>query len=139
MNNISIIGRLTRDPETKTSTNGAVVTTFTVAVDRNFTASNGKKETDFIPVVTWRGLAETCGKYLAKGKQVGVDGRLQIRTYETSDGNKRTVAEIVANNVEFLSPKSESRGNDISPSFAPSTPATDDNLLEIAPFEGIPF
>ena len=106
LNRSVCIGRLTRDPELRSTTNGTAVATFTVAVDRDFKGQNGEKETDFIPVVVWRGLAETCGRYLSKGKMVAVDGRLQIRTYE-KDGQKRTVAEIVADNVQFLSPKSE--------------------------------
>lgn len=104
LNHIVIIGRLTRDPEIKSTSNGTAVGTFTVAADRDFKGQNGEKETDFIPVVVWRGLAETCGRYLAKGKMVAVNGRLQIRTYEANDGSKRRTAEIVAENVYFLSP-----------------------------------
>ena len=105
LNRIVVIGRLTRDPELRSTGSGVAVATFTVAVDRRFPNSRGEKETDFIPVVVWRGLAETCGRYLSKGKLVGVEGRLQIRSYEGNDGAKRTVAEIVADNVQFLSPK----------------------------------
>lgn len=100
------VGRLTRDPELKHTPNGVAVASFNIAVDRQFKSANGEKETDFIPVITWRGLAETCDRCLSKGKMVAVEGRLQIRTYE-KDGQKRTVAEIVADNVQFLSPKSE--------------------------------
>ena len=80
LNRIVTIGRLTRDPEKRTTPNGVAVTTFTIACDRDFKNAGGEKETDFIPVVTWRGLAESCGKYLAKGKMAAVEGRLQIRT-----------------------------------------------------------
>lgn len=110
LNRIVVIGRLTRDPELRTTSNGTPVATFTVAVDRGFTNAKGEKETDFIPVVVWRGLAETCGRYLTKGKLVAVEGRLQIRTYEANDGSNRTVAEIVADNVQFLSPKDNDGG-----------------------------
>ena len=79
LNRITVIGRLTRDPELRTTSNGVAVATFTVAVDRQYKTQNGEKETDFIPVVVWRGLAETCSKYLSKGNMVAVDGRLQIR------------------------------------------------------------
>jgi len=105
-----VIGRLTKDPELRSTSNGAAVGTFCVACERNFAGSNGQKETDFIPVVVWRGLAETCGRYLSKGKLVAVEGRLQIRTYEANDGGKRTIAEIVADNVQFLSPKDGASG-----------------------------
>ena len=108
LNRIVVIGRLTRDPELRSTSNGVAVATFTVAVDRNFSNNRGEKETDFIPVVVWRGLAETCGRYLSKGRLVAVEGRLQIRTYEANDGGKRTIAEIVAENVQFLSPKDSS-------------------------------
>lgn len=102
LNRIVLIGRLTKAPELKHTANGTAVTTFTLAVDR-FT----KDETDFIPIVVWRSQAESCAKYLDKGKRCAVDGRLQIRTYEANDGKKRTVAEVVADNVRFLSPKGD--------------------------------
>lgn len=108
MNHIVVIGRATKNAELRTTQNGTPVATFSVAVDRSFN-KNGEKETDFIPVVVWRGLAETCGKYLTKGKLIAVEGRLQIRTYEASDGYKKTVAEIVASDVQFLS-KNENGG-----------------------------
>lgn len=126
------IGRLTRDPELKHTPNGVAVASFNIAVDRQFKSANGEKETDFIPVITWRGLAETCGRYLSKGKMVAVEGRLQIRTYE-KDGQKRTVAEIVADNVQFLSPKSEN-GSTGAPASIPA------ELEEIPPLDDdIPF
>lgn len=131
LNHIVIIGRTTRDTELRTTSNGAAVATFTVAVDRDYKSQNGEKETDFIPVVVWRGLAETCGRYLSKGKLVAVVGRLQIRTYEANDGSKRTVAEIVADNVRFLSSKSES-GNAAVPATMPEQleemPSFDDDI-----------
>ena len=144
LNSIVVIGRLTRDPELKSTSNGTAVATFTVAVDRDFKTQNGEKETDFIPVVVWRGLAENCGRYLSKGKLVAVDGRLQIRTYEANDGSKRTTAEIVANNVQFLSPKENSTGNGISGSFGAYSNATnavaDPLMEEIEPLDNdIPF
>ena len=102
MNTVVLIGRLVRDPEFKYTQNGNVVTTFTLAVDRPFKNQNGEKETDFIPIVTWNKLAENCDKHLGKGRLVAVEGRLQIRNYETQDGQKRKVAEVVANSVQFL-------------------------------------
>lgn len=102
LNRIVLIGRLTKDPELRATSNGTAVATFTLAVSRM-----SKDETDFIPIVVWRAQAESCAKYLTKGKLAAVDGRLQIRTYEDSKGNKRTVAEVVAENVRFLSPKGD--------------------------------
>lgn len=101
LNRIILIGRLTRDPELRYTPNGVAVTTFTLAVDRPFTNSQGEKETDFINVVTWRDLAENCANYLKKGKLAAADGRLQIRNYE-KDGKKVYVSEVVADNVRFL-------------------------------------
>jgi len=111
MNRIVLIGRLTKDPELRYTQSGVGVASFTLAVDRQFKGKDGQKETDFINIVAWRGLGENCANYLAKGKLAGVDGRLQIRNYETKDGQKRTIAEVVADDVQFLSPKSDSANN----------------------------
>lgn len=113
LNRIVLIGRLTKDVDLRSTQNGASVATFTLAVDRAFSKD---KETDFIPVVVWRAQAESCAKYLSKGKLAAVDGRLQIRTYEANDGSKRTIAEVVADAVRFLSPKGEqmeARNNEV--------------------------
>ena len=112
LNRIVVIGRLTKDPELRTTSNGVAVATFTVAVDRQYKTQNGEKETDFIPVVVWRGLAETCKKYLSKGNMAAIDGRLQIRNYENDKGERRTIAEIVAENVKFLTPKGNTQESD---------------------------
>jgi len=98
LNRVILIGRLTRDPELKYTTNGTAVATFTLAINRKF----NKEETDFIDVVTWKGLAENCANYLGKGRLAAVEGRLQVRTYETKEGQKRKVAEVVADDVRFL-------------------------------------
>ncbi len=102
MNNISLIGRLTHDPELRYPANGHAVANFSIAVDRPFKNQQGEKEADFIRVVAWRKLAELCTEYLRKGRQVGIEGRLQIRSYEDKEGVRRTIAEVVANNVDFL-------------------------------------
>lgn len=119
LNRIVIIGRLTRDPEMRQTPSGTAVCTFTLAVDRSFKSANGERETDFIPVVAWRQLGENCAQYLAKGKLAAVDGRLQLRRYEDKDESKRTAAEVVADNVRFLSPKSEPSVNDSEVDLAP--------------------
>ena len=102
MNTVVLIGRLVRDPENRFTPAGKAVTTFTLAVDRNFTNQAGEREADFIPIVVWGKIAETCANHLSKGRLVAVEGRLQIRNYETQDGQKRKVAEVVANSVQFL-------------------------------------
>jgi single-strand DNA-binding protein len=102
LNKVILIGRLTRDPDLRSTTSGVSCTTFTLAVDRNYTNQQGEREADFIPIVTWRNLAETCGKYLGKGRLVAVSGRIQVRTYEDNDGQRRYVTEVVADQVQFL-------------------------------------
>ena len=104
-NRVILIGRLTKDPELRYTANGTGVASFTLAVDRNFKSANGERETDFINIVAWRNLGERCSEYLSKGKLAAVEGRLQLRNYEGQDGVKRTVAEVVADDVRFLSPK----------------------------------
>lgn len=101
LNKIAIMGRLTRDPELRRTGNGTAVTSFTLAVDRDFKGQNGEKETDFIDVVAWRNTAEFASKYFTKGRVAVVDGRLQFRDWTDRDGGKRRSAEVVADNVYF--------------------------------------
>ena len=102
LNHITIMGRLTRDPELRRTGSGIAVASFTVAVDRDFGKNeNGEKETDFIDCVAWRNTAEFVSKYASKGRMVAVSGRLQIRGWTDKDGNKRRTAEVVADNVYF--------------------------------------
>ncbi len=103
LNRIVLIGRLTRDPEVRFTPNGRAVCSFALAVDRNYTSQDGTRETDFINIVVWGKQAENCGQYLAKGRMAAVDGRLQIRSYDGNDGQKRYITEVVADNVQFLS------------------------------------
>jgi len=105
MNKWTGIGRLTRDSEIIYTPSGVAITTFTIAVDRRFKNAQGERETDFITVKAFKQLAELCANYLSKGNLAGVSGELQIRTYNDKDGNKRWVSEIVADEVQFLSPK----------------------------------
>lgn len=111
LNRITIMGRLTRDPELRRAGSGTAVASFTVAVDRDF-VSNGEKETDFIDCVAWRATGEFVDKYFAKGSMIVVSGRLQIRSWTDKDGNKRRTAEVVADNVYF----GESKKADAAPS-----------------------
>jgi single-strand DNA-binding protein len=105
LNRVVLIGRLTKDPELRYTPSGVAVASFTLAVERNFKGANGEREADFIPCVVFKQLAELCANYLAKGRLAAVDGRLQIRTYDAQDGQRRWVTEVVADNVRFLSPK----------------------------------
>lgn len=102
LNVVVLIGRLTRDPELRYTPNGVAVGGFTLAVDRPFTNQQGEREADFIDVVVWRKLAEACANNLSKGRLAAVRGRLQIRSYEGRDGQRRRVAEVVADDVRFL-------------------------------------
>ena len=101
LNRIILIGRLTRDPEMRYTSNGIAVTSFTLAVQRNYANQQGEREVDFINIVTWRKLAEHCAQYLGKGRLVAVEGSLQIRKNE-SDGRTYINPEVVADNVRFL-------------------------------------
>lgn len=102
LNRIVLIGRLTRDPEMRYTPQGVPVASFSLAVDRPFANQQGQRETDFIDCIAWRKLGETVGNHLTKGRLVAVEGRLQVRSYETQDGSKRRVAEVVCDSVRFL-------------------------------------
>lgn len=108
MQSIHFIGRLSRDVDLKTTPNGVQVASFTVAVDRKQKNKDGEKITDFMNVNVWRGLADICSKYLSKGKKCYVRGELQMRTYTAKDGTTKVSLDVQADEVEFLSPKSES-------------------------------
>ncbi|MHA6531585.1 single-stranded DNA-binding protein [Paenibacillus sp. BAC0078] len=114
LNRIILIGRLTRDPELRYTPAGVAVTQFTLAVDRNFTGQNGEREADFIPVVTWRQLAETCANYLRKGRLTAVEGRIQVRNYENNEGKRVYVTEVIADNVRFLESSQNREGGNAS-------------------------
>ena len=122
LNHITIMGRLTRDPELRRTGSGTAVASFTLAVDRDFSSKDGgEKETDFIDCVAWRQTGEFVSKYFSKGRMAVVSGRLQIRGWTDKDGNKRRTAEVLADNVYFGdSKKEESSGNTYT---APAYPA----------------
>ena len=151
LNHITIMGRLTRDPELRRTGSGIAVASFTVAVDRDFGGRDGgEKETDFIDCVAWRSSGEFVSKYFTKGSMIVVSGRLQIRSWTDKDGNKRRSAEVVADNVYFGESKRNSDGNSSyggntyggnnysapAPSYggnnysAPAAPASDFAMLE---------
>ena len=136
LNHIVIMGRLTRDPELRRTGSGIAVTSFSIAVDRDFGKNeNGEKETDFIDCVAWRQTGEFVSKYFTKGRMAVVSGRLQIRSWTDKDGNKRRTAEVVADNVYFGDSKRDGDGGMpmATPAeftgYAPSAPASDFAML----------
>ena len=134
MNKVFLIGNLTRDPELSETNGGTPFCRFSLAVNRPY-QEDGNRGADYFNIIAWRGQAETCSKYLAKGRKVAIVGALQNRTYEDRDGNKRTVTEVVANEVEFLSPTNSPSENEndserqISASQLTLTPVEDDDDL----------
>ncbi|GBT75621.1 ssDNA-binding protein [Staphylococcus aureus] len=109
LNRTVLVGRLTKDPELRSTPNGVNVGTFTLAVNRTFTNAQGEREADFINVVVYKKQAENVKNYLSKGSLAGVDGRLQTRSYENKEGHRVFVTEVVADNVQFLEPKNNNQ------------------------------
>lgn len=126
LNRVIIAGRMTKDPELRRTGSGTAVTSFTLAVDRDFKDQNGEKATDFIDVVVWRNTAEFVSKYFSKGRVAIVDGRLQIRDWTDKDGGKRRNAEVLAENVYFGDSKQERTQSAVLPS---------EQAVEFAPIE----
>lgn len=118
INNVTLIGRLTKDVELKYTGSGLAVAQFTLAVARDFSSKNGEKETDFINCVMWRKSAETLANYAQKGSLIGVVGRIQTRNYENNQGQKVYVTEVVAERFNFLEKKTESAQTNSQPSFS---------------------
>lgn len=124
MNKVQLIGNLTRDPETRNTQSGINVCNFSIAVNRRFADANGQRGVDYFNIVAWRQLGELCQRYLAKGRKVGVSGSIQTRTYQAQDGSTRTAFDIVADEVEFLTPSAQNapQQSDMpaAPAFAPA-------------------
>ena len=139
MNKVFLIGNLTRDPELTETNGGIKICRFSIAVNRNYSGSDGERKTDFFNVVAWRALAETVARYTKKGIKVAVSGSIELRNYEDSQGVKRTGVDIVAQDVEFLTPRGQG-GDDFD---APSTSATKGGSKpQLQPFDDdsdIPF
>ena len=110
INRVVLVGRLTKDPEFRTTQSGVDVATFTLAVNRTFTNAQGEREADFINIVVFRNQAHNVNNYLSKGKLAGVDGRIQSRSYENQEGRRIFVTEVVADSVQFLEPKNSNGG-----------------------------
>lgn len=111
MNNVVLVGRLTRDPEVRYTPTGAQITSFTIAVDRDFTTRNGERQTDFLDIQVWNKQAESCAKYLTKGKMVSVQGSIRTESYTDRNGVQRRAWRINANRVQFLTPIGNSNNN----------------------------
>jgi single-strand DNA-binding protein len=151
MNKAIIMGRLTRDPEVRTTPTQVPVATFTLAVDRRFKSSTGEKQADFIPVVAWRNQADFVGKYFKKGSKMIVVGSIQTRTYDDKDGKKVYVTEIVAEDIEFAEskrddsanpspyPSSQAGGGFSSPSNFPQAPSGDGFFTTADDDTSLPF
>ncbi len=136
LNSVIIMGRLTADPELRTTTSGLSVTSFTVAVDRNY-RSGDERQTDFINCVAWRATADFVTRYFRKGQMIAVQGSLQVRNYEDKNGNKRTAYDVVADNVSFCGSKSES-GNNFGAQRQESAPAVSYQSADAGSFSVLP-
>ncbi len=136
MNRVSLVGRLTKEPDLRHTTSGRAVCQFTVAINRTFTNQQGQREADFIPVVTWDKTAENLAKYMHKGSLISVDGRIQTRNYDDKDGKKVYVTEVIAQSVQFL----ESKNANGSIDMMPQPPIMDEEMApETVTMEKDPF
>ena len=128
LNRVTLIGRLTADPELRYTGAGVPVANFRIAVDRSFSSASGERQTDFINIVAWRQRAEFAANYLTKGRLVAVDGRLQIREWTTQDGQRRRTAEVVADELHGLDRRREEGAE--PPSDVAAPPAEEDEVGE---------
>lgn len=141
LNSIIVMGRLTADPELRSTSSGLSVTSFTVAVDRGYARTGEERKTDFIPVVAWRQTADFVSKYFRKGSMIAVQGSLQSRSYEDKNGNKRVAYEIIADQVSFCGSKAES-GTGSYDSVSPSSynnSSADDFASVVEDDDDLPF
>lgn len=133
MNKVILVGNLTRDPDLSETPSGVAVCKFAIAVTRDYANGDGERETDFFNVTVWRGRAENCAKYLKKGNKVAIVGSLQNRSYEDKDGIRRNVTDVIANEVEFLTPRNAQSDGDVTvvteKRAAPQLEPIDDNDL----------
>jgi single-strand DNA-binding protein len=116
INNVTLVGRLTKDPDLRYTPNGVAVANFTLAVNRPFSNQSGENEADFINCVVWKKAAENLANFMSKGSQIGVVGRVQTRNYENNEGKRVFITEIVADIVQFLEPKKTGDGHPSEPS-----------------------
>lgn len=129
LNKIILMGRLTRDPELRRTKSNTAVTSFTLAVDRDYKAQGGEKETDFIDIVAWRHTAEFVNSYFTKGRMAVVEGRLQVRDWRDNNGNNRRSVEVLAENVYFGDSPRKASGSDTAPAEIREDPDTEEGEL----------
>ena len=137
MNKVYLIGNLTRDPEMSETSSGVAFCRIGLAVNRPYSGADGERQTDFFNITVWRAQAENCGRYLKKGSKVAVVGSLQNRSYEDKDGNKRQVTDIIANEVEFLSVRSQNESSEEE--IAPAVKSSARPTLQEVDDEQLPF
>ena len=136
MNKIILVGRLTKDPEVRTTSAGFNTVNFTVAVNRNFKNKEGNYDADFLPCVAFRSTADFVSKFFKKGSMISLDGRVQTRNYDAQDGSKRYVTEVVVENVEFVGGKNEGSSNQPSNNDYVDAPASEP--IDVMPEYDIP-
>ena len=137
MNRIMLIGNLAADPELRITQSGIACCTFRLAVQRRHANADGTREADFLPIVTWRQTAEACKKYLAKGRKAAVEGSVQIRSYTAQDGTKRTITEVIADNVEFLTPQQQWQQDSSSAARVAAPPTLSSDFSENNGFQAV--
>lgn len=138
MNKVFLVGNLTRDPELRSTKDGIAVCTFNVAVNKRF-KHDGEQEADFFRITAWRGLGENCAKYLAKGKKVSVSGSVSAQAYVGNDGQPHASLEVLADDIEFLSPKSESSFTPAEPNKPQEPVKKNDGFIVVDDGDGLPF
>lgn len=138
LNSVIIMGRLTADPELRTTASGLSVTSFTVAVDRRFQRQGEDKQTDFISVVAWRQQADFVTRFFRRGQMIAVQGSLQVRNYEDKNGNKRTAYDVVADNISFCGSKNEGGNNSYGSARQDSAPAVSYQSADAGSFSVLP-
>jgi len=144
MNKVILLGRLTKDPELRyTAANNTAICTFTLAVNRRFAKAGEEKQADFISIVVWDKLAEFCGKYFLKGRQVAIAGRIQTRTWDDNEGKRHYVTEVVAEEAYFADSKPDDmprRSENTNPAFdSPALPSEDDGFYQDNDDDELPF
>jgi len=140
MNKVMLIGRLTKDPEVRyTQTTNALVASFTLAVNRRFVKQGEERQADFIPVVAWEKTGEFCSKYFKKGQQVAVVGRMQVRTYDDAQGQKRYVTEVVVEEAHFADSKRDSGAADFENTFGADVAGTTNSEFSVSSDDDLPF
>ena len=139
MNKVFLIGNLTRDPELTETPSGIPVCHFAIAVNRNYSSQDSERQTDFFNCTAWRAMAETIARYTKKGKKVAVTGSIQLRNYEDNQGVKRTAVDIIAQDVEFLSPRDNEDSFDDEPAPRANTQKRKPTLQAMDDDSDIPF